>query len=83
MNMMGSSIKLLLIEKHTGRACTYIKKLTNFQNKNSYNFQISKKKKKKKKKNKKQRKITTNNTIKNKAKNGRIKQYLQQLISLK
>ena len=46
---MGSSIKLLLIEKHTGRACTYIKKLTNFQNKNSYNFQISKKKKKKKK----------------------------------
>ena len=79
---MGSSIKLLLIEKHTGRACTYIKKLTNFQNKNSYNFQISKKKKKKKK-NKKQRNITTNNTIKNKAKNGKIKQYLQQLISLK
>ena len=78
---MGSSIKLLLIEKHTGRACTYIKKLTNFQNKNSYNFQISKKKKKKK--NQKQRNITTNNTIKNKAKNGKIKQYLQQLISLK
>ena len=48
MNMMGSSIKLLLTEKHAGRACTYIKKLTNFQNKNSYNFQISKKKKKKK-----------------------------------
>ena len=47
MNMMGSSIKLLLTEKHAGRACTYIKKLTNFQNKNSYNFQISKKKKKK------------------------------------
>ena len=47
MNMMRSSIKLLLIEKHAGRACTYIKKLTNFQNKNSYNFQISKKKKKK------------------------------------
>ena len=44
---MGSSIKLLLTEKHAGRACTYIKKLTNFQNKNSYNFQISKKKKKK------------------------------------
>ena len=44
---MRSSIKLLLIEKHAGRACTYIKKLTNFQNKNSYNFQISKKKKKK------------------------------------
>ena len=80
MNMMGSSIKLLLTEKHAGRACTYIKKLTNFQNKNSYNFQISKKKKKK---NQKQRNITTNNTIKNKAKNGRIKQYLQQLISLK
>ena len=82
---MGSSIKLLLTEKHAGRACTYIKKLTNFQNKNSYNFQISKKKKKKKKKkkNQKQRNITTNNTIKNKAKNGRIKQYLQQLISLK
>ena len=79
MNMMGSSIKLLLTEKHAGRACTYIKKLTNFQNKNSYNFQISKKKKK----NQKQRNITTNNTIKNKAKNGRIKQYLQQLISLK
>ena len=77
---MGSSIKLLLTEKHAGRACTYIKKLTNFQNKNSYNFQISKKKKKK---NQKQRNITTNNTIKNKAKNGRIKQYLQQLISLK
>ena len=76
---MGSSIKLLLTEKHAGRACTYIKKLTNFQNKNSYNFQISKKKKK----NQKQRNITTNNTIKNKAKNGRIKQYLQQLISLK
>ena len=80
MNMMGSSIKLLLTEKHAGRACTYIKKLTNFQNKNSYNFQISKKKKKK---NQKQRNITTNNTIKNKAKNGKIKQYLQQLISLK
>ena len=80
MNMMGSSIKLLLTEKHAGRACTYIKKLTKFQNKNSYNFQISKKKKKK---NQKQRNITTNNTIKNKAKNGRIKQYLQQLISLK
>ena len=47
MNMMGSSIKLLLTEKHAGRACTYIKKLTNFKNKNSYNFQISKKKKKK------------------------------------
>ena len=47
MNMMGSSIKLLLTEKHAGRACTYIKKLTNFQNKNSYNSQISKKKKKK------------------------------------
>ena len=46
MNMMGSSIKLPLTEKHAGRACTYIKKLTNFQNKNSYNFQISKKKKK-------------------------------------
>ena len=76
---MGSSIKLLLTEKHAGRACTYIKKLTNFQNKNSYNFQISKKKKK----NQKQRNITTNNTIKNKAKNGKIKQYLQQLISLK
>ena len=82
MNMMGSSIKLLLTEKHAGRACTYIKKLTNFQNKNSYKFKISKKKKKKKK-NQKQRNITTNNTIKNKAKNGRIKQYLQQLISLK
>ena len=38
---------------------------------------------KKKKKNQKQRNITTNNTIKNKAKNGKIKQYLQQLISLK
>ena len=47
MNMMGSSIKLLLTEKHAGRACTYIKNFTNFQNKNSYNFQISKKKKKK------------------------------------
>ena len=77
---MGSSIKLLLTEKHAGRACTYIKKLTNFQKKNSNNFQ---KQKKKKKKNQKQRNITTNNTIKNKAKNGRIKQYLQQLISLK
>ena len=70
MNMMGSSIKLLLIEKDAGRACTYIKKLTNFQNN-------------KKEKNQKQRNITTNNTIKNKAKNGRIKQYLQQLINLK
>ena len=43
---MGSSIQLLLTEKHTGRACSYIKKLTNFQNKNSHNSQISKKKKK-------------------------------------
>ena len=42
---MGSSIQLLLTEKHTGRACSYIKKLTNFQNKNSHNSQISKKKK--------------------------------------
>ena len=45
MNMMGSSIQLLLTEKHTGRACSYIKKLTNFQNKNPHNSQISKKKK--------------------------------------
>ena len=44
MNMMGSSIQLLLTEKHAGRA--HIKNLTNFQNKNSHNSQISKKKKK-------------------------------------
>ena len=43
MNMMRSSIQVLLIEKHAGPACAYIKKLTNFQNKNSHN---SKKKKK-------------------------------------
>ena len=42
MNMMKSSIQVLLIEKHAGPACAYIKKLTNFQNKNSHN---SKKKK--------------------------------------
>ena len=42
--MMGSSIQLLLTEKHAGRA--HIKNLTNFQNKNSHNSQISKKKKK-------------------------------------
>ena len=42
MNMMRSSIQVLLIEKHAGPACAYIKKLTNFQNKNSHN---SKKKK--------------------------------------
>ena len=41
--MMGSSIQLLLTEKHAGRA--HIKNLTNFQNKNSHNSQISKKKK--------------------------------------
>ena len=40
---MGSSIQLLLTEKHAGRA--HIKNLTNFQNKNSHNSQISKKKK--------------------------------------
>ena len=43
MNMMKSSIQVLLIEKHARPACAYIKKLTNFQNKNSHN---SKKKKK-------------------------------------
>ena len=43
MNMMRSSIQVLLIEKHAGPACAYIKKLKNFQNKNSHN---SKKKKK-------------------------------------
>ena len=42
--MMGSSIQLLLTEKHAGRA--HINNLTNFQNKNSHNSQISKKKKK-------------------------------------
>ena len=48
MNLMGSSIQLLLFEKHTGRACGYIKKL---QNKNSHNFpQNSHKKKTNKKK---------------------------------
>ena len=45
MNMMQSAVQLLLIEKHAGCACGYIKKLTNFQNKNSHNshFQILKK----------------------------------------
>ena len=37
MNMMKSSIQVLLIEKHAGPACAYIKKLTNFQNKNYHN----------------------------------------------
>ena len=75
MNMMQSSIQL------AGHACTYIKKLTNFQNKNCRNSQISlsqkktKKKKKKKKKeeeNQKQGNIITNNIIKNKPKNSII-----------
>ena len=52
MNLIGPSVQLLLLEIHAGRACGYIKKLTNFQNKNSHisHSQISKKKKKKKKK---------------------------------
>ena len=47
-----------------GQACAYVKELTNFQNKNSHNSQISKKKKKEKK-NRKQGNIVTNNIIKN------------------
>ena len=38
MNMMWSPIQL------PGYACAYIKKLTNFQKKNSHDYQISKKK---------------------------------------
>ena len=55
MNLIGPSVQLLFLEIHAGRACGYIKKLTNFQNKNSHisHSQISKKKKKKKKKRKK------------------------------
>ena len=43
MNMMKSSIQVLLIEKHAGPACAYIKKLTNFQNKNSHNSKTKQK----------------------------------------
>ena len=66
MNLIGPSVQLLLLEIHAGRACGYIKKLTNFQNKNSHisHSQISKKKKKKKKKkNRKQGNIITNSII--------------------
>ena len=69
MNMMRSSIQVLLIEKHAGPACAYIKKLTNFQNKNSHNS--------KKKKKQKQGNIIINNIIKNKAKNSLIEQHHQ------
>ena len=58
MNMMGSSIQLLLTEKHAGRA--HIKNLTNYQKKNSHNS----KKKKKKKKIQKQGNIIINDVIK-------------------
>ena len=69
--MMQSSIQL------AGHACTYIKKLINFQNKNCCNSQISlsqkkKKKKKKEEENQKQGNIITNNIIKNKPKNSII-----------
>ena len=66
MNLIGPSVQLLLLEIHAGRACGYIKKLTNFQNKNSHisHSQISKKKKKEKeKKNRKQGNIITNSII--------------------
>ena len=70
MNMMQSSIQL------AGHACTYIKKLINFQNKNCRNSQISlslkKKEKKKEEENQKQGNIITNNIIKNKPKNSII-----------
>ena len=52
MNMMQSSIQL------AGHACTYIKKLINFQNKNCRNSQISLSLKKKEKK-KRRRKSET------------------------
>ena len=68
MNMMKSSIQVLLIEKHAGPACAYIKKLTNFQNKNYHNS---------KKKKQKQGNIITNNIIKNKAKNSLLEQHHQ------
>ena len=64
---MGSSIQLLLTEKHAGRA--HIKNLTNFQNKNSHNSQISKKKKKFRNR----EKLLSTMSLKNKAKSSIIK----------
>ena len=60
MNMMRYSVQssVLLLEKHAGRACSCIKKLTKFQNKNSHNSQIYKKI------TEKQGNIITNNIIK-------------------
>ena len=71
MNMMGSSIQLFLLEKHAGCACAYIKKLTNFQNKNSGNSQIPKKLLRNREI------LLPTRSLRNKAKNSLIKQYHQ------
>ena len=66
MNMMGSSVQLLLLEKHAERAYDYIKKLANFQNENCYSSQF-----------RNREILLPKKSLRNKPKNSLIKQYHQ------
>ena len=66
MNMMGSSVQLLLLEKHAERAYDYIKKLANFQNENCHSSQF-----------RNREILLPKKSSRNKPKNSLIKQYHQ------